>query len=461
MLTDSLEALDQHRLAAAYVADIEQYVAENRIEEALNQLQDFVLNLAPNLKHSVLLCRRRYTELRESLINGTVHDATRETLYKQILMLCDETKRYLPKYEVASQQSAQPSAFKSLSSLETTAEQSIDLAESLPNVNAQLHRYWEDFRDARPSEDTTVLVSKNVALKFGQFDLEPITLSVQSGQIVGVIGKNGSGKTTLLSLLASRLSPDHGIVHYPKLARGEHDWSVIRRKIAYIPQLASKWPGPVGLNLTYTAAVFGKRGLDNANLVNWYIDRFELRQYLNHSFDELSGGYRMRYELVKALISSPSLIIMDEPLAPLDVDARHKFLRGLRAIAYSLTDSIPIIISSQHIDEVEAIADYLIVLDNGKLAYTGPADAVALKSQYLYFEIATPLSFDSIKTSIGAHNLSIVERTIDGYVIRASKSSDDLAIFDLLCELFRGSLIGIRNVSNSARKFFTKRDLEC
>jgi ABC-type multidrug transport system ATPase subunit len=241
------------------------------------------------------------------------------------------------------------------------------------------------------------------------------------------------------------------------LARGERDWLAVRRKIAFIHQFPPEWPGRVGINLKYIAAVYGTFGLENSALVEWYIERFGLARHLDYSFKELSGGYRMRYELVKALISNPGILVLDEPLAALDIDARQKFLHGLRAIADSVSDSIPVVISSQHIYEIEAIADNLLVLDNGAILYSGPVQAVGSQLEYLYFELTTPLPFDEVNGRITEHDLTIIERCFDGYVIQAPRLQGDKITFDLLYQLFSDHLIGIRNVTNSARRLLTSR----
>ena len=114
------------------------------------------------------------------------------------------------------------------------------------------------------------------------------------------------------------------------------------------------------------------QGRRNRELIDWHIERYGLAQYEDAIWDEISGGYKIRFELVRALISTPRLLVLDEPLAYLDVMARQEFLRNLSAVATSLEAPVPTIITSQHIYEIEAVADQMILLDDGKCLYAGP-----------------------------------------------------------------------------------------
>jgi ABC-type multidrug transport system fused ATPase/permease subunit len=188
-----IQLLDKRPLAIAYTADIERLVGENRIDEALSLLQDFVQSLAPKLKKSALLLRRQHAELREGLINGTVSDAQRAAFYNQILLLCQEATRraadmhYDAKLNGALDAAASPAT----------------VPQSEPrDVNDQLRRYWEQINIVRPAQDSIAIQCRNLSLKLGGFTLQPISLALRFGQILGVVGKNASGKTTLLSLLA-------------------------------------------------------------------------------------------------------------------------------------------------------------------------------------------------------------------------------------------------------------------
>ncbi len=105
----------------------------------------------------------------------------------------------------------------------------------------------------------------------------------------------------------------------------------------------------------------GRAGSQTKSWSTGELARYGLQEYQNAQWDEISGGYKIRFELARALVAQPKLLLLDEPLAYLDVITRQRFLIDLRAIASSLENPIPIVVTSQHLYEIEAIADQLVI----------------------------------------------------------------------------------------------------
>ena len=210
-------------------------------------------------------------------------------------------------------------------------------------------------------------VSKRYKRGFRDFGLNGINLELHAGQITGLVGVNGSGKTTLMQIVRGALRADGGQIEYPELTRENSSWEHIRRQIAWVPQHLPSWPGYVVDNLHLRAAQFGVRGKKNIDEVEWLLHRLDLADFRRARWNDLSGGYRMRFALARALLSSPRLLVLDEPLAHLDILAQQLFLRDLKAISLSSERPLPVLMSSQHLYEVESLADQLLFLNNGRL----------------------------------------------------------------------------------------------
>ena len=282
------------------------------------------------------------------------------------------------------------------------------------------------------------------------FALGPVNLELFEGDIVGLVGENGNGKTTLLRLLCGELYATSGTVNYNFLYKDLYD---LRTKLVYIPQRTDTWRGSMYENLVFTAASYGYTPEENNLVVELIIARLGLRKFRQHSWKNLSSGYKMRFELARMLLRKPKVLLIDEPLANLDILAQQTVLEDFRAIAKSPFRPLGIILSSQQLYEVEKTSDQVIFLKNGiqKNLYDTAPDAEHQKQLVIEFESEWTQSAlnDVFK------DLNLISLQFNGGTYIATFNAAVTATDFLKLVINRQiPLAYFRNISNSTRRFF-------
>jgi lipooligosaccharide transport system ATP-binding protein len=203
--------------------------------------------------------------------------------------------------------------------------------------------------------------------------VDGVDLACESSQIVGLLGPNGAGKTTTLRMLYGFLHPDEGRILVDGVELGR-DLVRAKRSIGVCTQ-DDTFDGDftVEQNLTIAATYFRPRPTDLARRVGELLERFELGPYAGQKPETLSGGYRRRLMIARALVHRPRLLFLDEPTTGLDPQARMgvwDLVAGLRA------EGLGIILTTHYMDEAERLSDALTVLAHGRVVARGTARTV-------------------------------------------------------------------------------------
>lgn len=201
----------------------------------------------------------------------------------------------------------------------------------------------------------------------GNFSLKPISLQINTGDILGVVGESGNGKTTLLRCLSGQLAIDHGVIQYKLLSNA--DYYSIKNHVAFIPQRIPRWYGFLRDNLHFSASIAGITGAQNELMVDFMLERLNLTDYAHLNWNQISSGYRTRFEIARILLQMPKLLILDEPLANLDINAQQTILTDLKFIAKAAHHPMGVILSSQQLHEVEKVADTVLFIKEGKCLF--------------------------------------------------------------------------------------------
>jgi ABC-2 type transport system ATP-binding protein len=190
--------------------------------------------------------------------------------------------------------------------------------------------------------------------------------------------------------------------------------------------------------------------------VEFILHRLGLETYRKARWHEIAGGFQMRFELAKALVGQPKLLILDEPLAPLDINTQQLFLQDLRDFADSSSNPLPIILSSQHIYEVEAIADSILFLDRGEVVFSGALDELFQKRKESAYEFTSLVDKSTILERLEPLRVIEVERTGLIYIVSVPPEVTGREVLDCLLRA-NIDIKYFRDISGSSRKFFKGR----
>lgn len=324
---------------------------------------------------------------------------------------------------------------------------------------SKARKRFEAGQSPPPEPSDVVVECKGVGRRYKRsaaaFELSGVDLVLRSGQITGLIGENGAGKSTLLRVVAGQLAHTDGQLRYPLLGR-QGTWRTIRPRIAFIEQQPTRWYGPVCETLHLSAAAAGHRGDANQREVDFWIYRLGLERYREALWSELSGGYKVRFELARALLTQPTLLILDEPLAALDVIAQSTFLQDLRDLTDDRSGPDSMLVSSQHLHEIELIADRLLFLRQGNVVFSGASEE--LKGRWS--DHLTELTCDGPRSAVESALVELgaldVEFLAGRYLVRSSKELTPALLLNGL--LARNVVVSFfHDISSSTRRLFERQ----
>ncbi len=228
--------------------------------------------------------------------------------------------------------------------------------------------------------------------------LQNISLEIEPGEIFGLLGPNGSGKTTLISIFSTLIYPERGSLFI--LGMDARRSSKEIRKVINISTAKPNFPWSLTVqeNLRHYAMLYGLYGCALSRSVEDQIDAFELGEFRDIRFENLSTGLKQRLSLAKAMLNHPRLLFLDEPTTGLDPDISIKTRRLIERIHQE--QNISVILSTHYMPEAEMLCDRIAFLRKGQIvaldtprnlkkhlglgervvvSYEGPVDITALE----------------------------------------------------------------------------------
>lgn len=227
--------------------------------------------------------------------------------------------------------------------------------------------------DAPGSASVPLLQLEEVARSRGaRLAVRDISLRLEAGQILGLLGMNGAGKSTTLSLIAGALAPDRGAIRPQGEDFLEHP-ELARQAIGWLPETAPLWPElTVREHLNAHGRLRGLAALRLKEASDALLRRLDLKELAGRMAGMLSQGQRQRLGLACALLHDPALLVLDEPasaLDPVQAAALRKLLRELAAAG------IAVILSTHSLSEVTSVCDRVAILHEGVLRHDAPVAA--------------------------------------------------------------------------------------
>ena len=211
---------------------------------------------------------------------------------------------------------------------------------------------------------------EHVTKSFGRYKaLDDVSIVVEEGEFLTVIGRSGCGKTTMLRMINGLQKPDSGKVYAAGEDVGEADLIRLRRKIGYVIQNKGLFPHmTVEKNIIYVPVISGQKDKrQNRKLAEELIGLVGLeREMLDRYPEELSGGQQQRVGIARALASRPKLLLMDELFGALDEITKRAMQNELLALQKKL--GMTVVFITHDIREAMKLGDRVLVMEQGKIA---------------------------------------------------------------------------------------------
>lgn len=207
--------------------------------------------------------------------------------------------------------------------------------------------------------------------------VDDLSLVVKEGELFAFLGVNGAGKSTTISIMCGTLSKDGGEVIIDGM-NVDHDMKNITKEIGVVYQTSALDAKlSVKDNLTSRASLYGITGKAAKERIAALSEMLDFKDLLPRTFEKLSGGQKRRVDVARALIHNPKILILDEPTTGLDPEARKLLWNVVTNLRKSR--NMTVFLTTHYMEEA-ADADYVVILDKGKIAAEGTP--LSLKNKY-------------------------------------------------------------------------------
>lgn len=288
----------------------------------------------------------------------------------------------------------------------------------------------------------TVASLQGVVVRYGtHVALDYIDLDIQEGEIVGLLGPNGAGKTTLIQTLSGLKTAERGTValfgqsKHPFSNQNKEKLGLVTQEITVFDELTAKE------NLQFFAGIYGLKGEEKKKRVEEALEFVGLGDKGNKTPYKFSGGMKRRLNIACALTHRPQFLIMDEPTVGIDPQSRNHILEAVRKLR---KDGTTILYTTHYVEEVQAIASRVVIMDQGQIIKEGTVDELVQTVQHeerVTIEVTEPdrVSMTRIENIAGVRKVEAAGRKVT--VISAVGSGNLDRIVSVVKE--QAGLIGI------------------
>jgi ABC-2 type transport system ATP-binding protein len=208
--------------------------------------------------------------------------------------------------------------------------------------------------------------------------LNNVSLSIEKGEVVGLVGANGAGKTTLVKILSGIIHPDSG----EATVLGHNPWqrnNDFRRNIALIMGQKAQlwWDLPAGDSFLLLKEIYQLETKGFNERLDFLAETLDVKAQMDIQLRRLSLGERMKMELIAALLHNPKVVFLDEPTIGLDITAQRAIRKFLAE--YREEKQPAMILTSHYMEDIEALCKRIIIIRKGEIVYDGALDDVVKK----------------------------------------------------------------------------------
>ena len=234
--------------------------------------------------------------------------------------------------------------------------------------------------------------------------LKKINLNIKKGEIFAMLGPNGAGKTTLISIICGIVRPSSGKVRVDQFDIID-DYRETRTKIGLVPQeLTLEQFETVFNNVSYSRGLYGKK--PNPNHIEKILRQLSLWDKKDQRLRQLSGGMKRRVLIAKALSHEPEILFLDEPTAGVDVELRQDMWKVVQSLRNT---GVTIILTTHYIEEAEAIADRVGVINQGEIIVVDQTKELLKKMGHKKLTVDLQEEISEIPAELGKYNLTLGE----------------------------------------------------
>ena len=248
------------------------------------------------------------------------------------------------------------------------------------------------------------IIIDNLSKKYdnGFNALKTINLNIKKGEIFAMLGPNGAGKTTLISIICGIVKPSSGMVTVDGFDI-INEYRETRSRIGLVPQeLTLEQFETVFNNVSYSRGLYGKK--PNPNYIEKILKDLSLWDKKDQRLRQLSGGMKRRVLIAKALSHEPSIIFLDEPTAGVDVELRKDMWKVVEKLRET---GVTIILTTHYIEEAEAIADRIGVINQGEIILVDETKELLKKMGHKKLTVDLQERIKQIPPSLEKYNLEI------------------------------------------------------
>tara|TARA_Y100000992_G_scaffold280949_1_gene228374 strand:+ start:288 stop:1223 length:936 start_codon:yes stop_codon:yes gene_type:complete len=232
--------------------------------------------------------------------------------------------------------------------------------------------------------------------------LKNINLNIKKGEIFAMLGPNGAGKTTLISIICGIVTPSSGKVTVDDFDIID-DYRETRARIGIVPQeLTLEQFETVFNNVSYSRGLYGKK--PDPDHIEKILKQLSLWDKKNLILRQLSGGMKRRVLIAKALSHEPNILFLDEPTAGVDVELRQEMWK----VVESLRDTgVTIILTTHYIEEAEAIADRIGVINQGEIIVIEKTEELLKKMGHKKLTVDLQEKIENLPPTLDKYNLTL------------------------------------------------------